>query len=49
MAKRAAFGSQVYAPIKKTRRRFCKPPLNHRKKLTPSESRMKKAGSNAKH
>ena len=42
--KRAMYGTNAYAPTKKTRRRFKKPPLNHRKKLRPSESRMKKAG-----
>tara|TARA_R110002050_G_scaffold140422_1_gene265130 strand:+ start:1479 stop:1619 length:141 start_codon:yes stop_codon:yes gene_type:complete len=42
--KRAMYGTSAYTPTKKTRRRFKKPPLNHRKKLRPSESRMKKAG-----
>ena len=40
--KKAMYGTNTYAPAKKTRRRFKKPPLNHRKKLRPSESRMKK-------
>jgi len=42
--KKSMYGENNYNPVKKTRRRFKKPPLNHRKKLRPSESRMKKAG-----
>ena len=49
MAKRSTYGFSVYVARNKTLRRFRKPPLNHRKKLTPSKSRMKKAGSNARH
>jgi len=44
MAKRSAFGTQNYVIKKKTKRRFKKHPLNYRKKLTPSQSRIKKNG-----
>tara|TARA_R100000458_G_C8269493_1_gene244246 strand:- start:1588 stop:1728 length:141 start_codon:yes stop_codon:yes gene_type:complete len=44
MAKRSAFGTHKYVIRKKVKRRHKKHPLNYRKKLTPSQSRIKKNG-----
>ena len=43
--KKSSFGVNTYLGRKPVRRRFRERTLNHRKKLTPSQSRIKKNGS----
>jgi hypothetical protein len=43
--KKSSFGVNTYLGRKPVKRRFKEKPLNHRKKLTPSQSRIKKNGS----
>jgi hypothetical protein len=43
--KKSGIGSNTFEQRKKKKRRYNAPPLHHRKKLTPSQSRMKRNGS----